>query len=188
MNNSVGTSDPAKMATFYAVFTLALFRAGRRKDAILAAEHTSKWLEPIDPTGYFLCNAYYFYSSACLGLWETCTKVDANTSKKRAKLSIKLFNRFKKNFPFARSWYLLVYGRLQWVTGKRRKAKESWKDALLLGQFHSNPYEQALALCESGRHSVGDERARNLQEAFKLLEKLESSYDIAVIKREMEYL
>jgi hypothetical protein len=36
MNKQVATTDPAKMVTFYAAFTLALVRGGRRTDAILA--------------------------------------------------------------------------------------------------------------------------------------------------------
>ena len=71
MSRSVGKGDPAKMTLFYSTFAQALYRGGRRNDAILATEHVQQWIGQVHPTAYFLCSAYYNYADVCLLLWES---------------------------------------------------------------------------------------------------------------------
>ena len=74
-----------------------------------------------------------------------------------------------------------------WMLGKHNKAHDSWNHALSVAHFNSNSYEQGLAYFELGRHAVGEKRKKNLQAAWKLFEKLESSFDVDRLKSEQVF-
>jgi hypothetical protein len=112
LNKNVGKTDPAKMATFYAAFSLALYRGGRRTDSMLATEHVFQWLTNLEPTGYFLCWAFYNNVNVCLSLAETSpSQLERKVYTKKSGKAIKGFNAFRKLFQFSVPWYHLVNGR-----------------------------------------------------------------------------
>jgi tetratricopeptide (TPR) repeat protein len=141
----------------------------------------------IEPTGYFLCWSYYYYVLSCLQLWKSASsKEEIRTGKKRASTALRFFAEFRNNFQFSTCWYQIVHGRYLWLGGNHKKAKECWQEALTSGTNHDNLYEQGLAYLELGKHSSGEERRNNLQQAYKIFDKLESPYDLHRVKKEME--
>ena len=82
-------------------------------------------------------------------------------------------HRYARRFPLGRAHDLLWRGLLEWLTGRTRRAANTWRSAIDVGDALGLPYERARAHLELGRRAASDaERPLHLQTARRLFDDL----------------
>ncbi len=75
-----------------------------------------------------------------------------------------------------RTW--LWQGLYAWLSGEPQRAWSFWQRSLAAATRLGMPYDQGLAHYEMGRHSVGNERRRHIEQALRLFSDVGAVYDV----------
>ena len=159
-----------------------------------AYESAKKTLELAQQAKLLIPYSYEGYAAPAevfLTLWENGYDSSADQPdqlSRLAKESLKFPTSIAKLYPAFRPRGLNFQGRHEWVSGKQKKAFESWMACIDLARQMEMPQEKGLAHFEIGRHLPLEDpdRVTHLQRAIELFTQVESGYYLERAQSELE--
>jgi tetratricopeptide (TPR) repeat protein len=117
-----------------------------------------------------------------LSLWEAADGADGQGLAHDAVKFIR--NQAKASTAYLLPRASLYQGTYEWLSGKHRRAGNSWEKCLALAEQFDMPYDQGLAHFEIGRHLPASDPARkqHLQQAADLFAQVGSVWNLALVK------
>jgi class 3 adenylate cyclase/tetratricopeptide (TPR) repeat protein len=132
-----------------------------------------------NPTAPYAIEGYAGVAEVFLNSWERGEPQHRAAAQKACKAMAK----FAGVFPLAQPRLKLYQGWFHWLDGKPEKARAHWDASLAEAERLNMPYEQARALLFLGQHVLsGEAKARALQKAWELCNRLELQYEAEQVK------
>jgi tetratricopeptide (TPR) repeat protein len=140
------------------------------------------------PVAYWTQQGTAAAAEVLLTLLERHPERDAHRQAlaRHAALACAGLRRYARRFPLGRAHALLWSGLLAWLSGRKRRAMQSWRAAISAGRALGLPYEQARAHFEIARHLPPDDHQRlaHLDSARALFEQLGCGDELACVDAE----
>jgi serine/threonine protein kinase/tetratricopeptide (TPR) repeat protein len=153
---------------------------GDWNEARSVAHHTLRLSRATRPAGYHLYAGYQGMCDVFLGSWEReLSRGRAPAADVRAaEESCAIFDSYARIFRIGRPQALYYRGLFEWLSGRKRKARRKWNQALELAIELDMPVESARSHYEIGRRlPMGDDaRSKHLTRAGELFECTSSAY------------
>lgn len=182
-NEETFDNAPINLTHLYGIRALAHWRTNNEEKAIQYCAKSLPILNSLPPQLYSLHVGERPLAQIIFEAWEQNKTFDiegfgtTTEIKKTASTILTLLKKFKRTFPFGESPYLLYQGWFQWLDGKHTEALQTWKTSAKVAQKLSMPRDEANALREIGRHSIGAAREQYLRNALNLFTSAHANYD-----------
>lgn len=94
---------------------------------------------------------------------------------RKARKATEMLHRWSRLYPISRARDALLRGRVEWISGRPKRAISLWQTSLEAAREMQLPVDEALARLELGRHDAGDGK-RDLVAACEAFNRLGQSY------------
>jgi tetratricopeptide (TPR) repeat protein len=185
LNENTQVVDEALHIDLHGLKALVHLRRGEAELALAAAEKASQLIAKSSPTSFLSLPGYAGAAEAHLVLWETAlagqnTQVKAKDLKAGAKRACRALRGYARVFPIGQTRAYLWQGVLEWVSGRRGRARKWWAKSLRAAEKLDMPYSAGLAHLEIGQRLplTDPARSRHLARACRLFIRLGATYDL----------
>ena len=172
---------------------LAHLRLGQWDKALEHADKGLVILERVRPAISATREGFIGPAYVYLWLWEmalvgkyngrssTDLQAAAQTACKHSQKYARVFNIGKPHAQICQGWF-------DWLAGKPKKATKQWLTAIKTAESLQMPYETGLAHWEIGRHLPAADLTRrpHLQQAHDIFQQVGATFDLGLVKREIE--
>jgi tetratricopeptide (TPR) repeat protein len=184
-------ADRTTEFSIHGIRAAAFLRSGRNEEADREV-HAALFTAQRSPLLlYHALSGYRHICEVAVCRWESSelagARSEASFYQEVATRATNGLRRWSRVFSSGRAAAALWGGVVEWLRGRRVRARASWARALELARRHDMRLEQALAHYEIGRHlPVGDGRRRaHLRDACAIFSTLGARYDLGCAQREL---
>jgi predicted ATPase/class 3 adenylate cyclase len=142
----------------------AWWRKGEERKALAYADRAAALMASADAVAQYVLEGFVGTIDTYLGICER-DHLRLSSLRGRIKSIMKALANYARIYTVGQPALLRYRGRLYWLEGKRRKARQAWQKGLERAQEYAMRYETALLHYEIGRHMQTDERQQHLSEA-----------------------
>ncbi|MCL4296074.1 MAG: AAA family ATPase [Anaerolineae bacterium] len=164
---------------------LTHLRQGDAELALAAAEEASQLIAKTSPTSFLSLPGYAGAAEVQLLLWEAAftgqnSKTNVKDLKAGAQRACRALQAYARVFPIGQPRAYLWQGVLEWVSGRRGRARKWWAKSLRAAEKLDMPYPAGLAHFEIGQRLplTDPARPRHLARACRIFTRLGAAYDL----------
>jgi len=164
------------------------WRLGQDETAVQNLTETLSVLKTLPPQVYSLLAIYRTTALLTTEIWESGKTFDGPGFRSLAEIRrtlqsiIKMLKKYNPAFPIGKPCLLYFQGRQDWLNQKNSTAIKFWEASAESARSLSMPWDEANALRELGKHSVGETAREYLQNALELFTNSHAAYDILITK------
>ncbi len=186
--------DEALRLDLFGLLALAQLRQQQPDEALRLAAQTLKLMARTSPTSYLSLPGYAGLAEMLLTLWEnelcSALKIDAVglpqidpaafrfAHKSLARQACQALRGYARVFPIGQPRAQLWQGNFEWLSGRKRVARQCWQRSLAAAVQLGMPFDEGLAHYELGRHLplANAERAEHLRRAAEIFHRIDLPY------------
>ncbi len=183
---------PINIAHLNSIRALASWRIGDEADAVNYMSKAFRILLSLPPQVYSLLVSYRIISQITFEIWEQGRTFNVHGWRTAAEIRKtfislqKMLRKFHPAFPIGEPSLFLHRGLQKWMDGKKEAAHKDWQASVLSAErLHMN-WDEANALREIGKRSVGEARRINLEKALALFTACQAQFDMVDTKKLLE--